>query len=262
MSARLPVKMLIIDDEPIARRRLQRLLRAMDDVEVVGEAGDVASAVEAVGASRPDIMLLDVQMPGGDGFDVIEKLGEQSPMTIFVTAFDHHALRAFEVAAADYLTKPVDPVRLGVAIQRARRLIEGQGREEKVEELLVMVDALRQSLRQVQSPSQSFWVKSRGIQVRIGVESIDYIKAERDYVQVFANGQAYLVSENITSIGARLAPHGFLRIHRSILVRLGGIASAHQSRYGKWFLCLECGDELSVGRSYVAAVRAVLALPR
>lgn len=252
------MRVLIVDDEPIARRRLQRLLGAMDDVDVVGEAGDVPSAVMTATACQPDVMLLDVQLPGGDGFDVIEKLGEQCPMTIFVTAFDHHALRAFEVAAADYVTKPVDSVRLRVAIERTRQLIEDRGRKEQVEELRAMVDALRQSLRYTQNPSQSFWVKSRGIQVRIGIETIDYVKAERDYVQLFAKGKTFLVSENITSIGARLAPHGFERVHRSTLVRLRGIKSAHRSSYGRWVLRLECGDELSVGRTYIGAIRRFL----
>ncbi len=262
MIAHLPLTILIVDDEQIARRRLIRLLRTMNDMIVVGEAGDVDSAVAAVEALRPDILLLDVQIPGGDGFTVIERLGRESPPVVFVTAFDHHALRAFEMEAVDYVTKPVDPERLATAIHRARTAVIGQGRDEQLAELLTTVETLRRSLRQSQDQihAQSFWVKSRGAHQRIGIESIDYIQAERDYVRLFAGGQSHLVSDTISAMQARLAPMGFLRIHRSTLVRREAVVQMLQGRYGTLTLRLSDGAELRVGRTYVDGLRAALGL--
>jgi two-component system, LytTR family, response regulator len=247
------MRVLIVDDEPLARRRLHRLLRSAD-ITVIGEAYDVASAVAEVRQMRPDVMLLDVQMPGGDGFDVVETLADVCPATIFVTAFDHHALRAFDIAAVDYLTKPVDQSRLSIALDRARRFIEEKSREEHVAELLLTVDVLRQALRTVKNTSPSFWVKSKGISIRVGIETIDFIRAERDYVHLHANGQSYMVSENLSSISQRLDKHGFLRIHRGTIVRIDAVESVHKGRYGKMYLRTRAGADLSVGRSYMSTV--------
>ncbi|MBP1861990.1 LytR/AlgR family response regulator transcription factor [Rhizobium herbae] len=253
-----------MDDEQIARRRLLRLLRFIDDVIVVGEAGDVDAAVAAVQALRPDMLLLDVQIPGGDGFAVIERLGRESPLVVFVTAFDHHALRAFEMEAVDYVTKPVDPSRLARAIHRARTAVAGQGRDEQIADLLTTVDTLRRSLRQSQDyiHAQSFWVRSRGVHQRIGIESIDYIQAERDYVRLFVGGQSHLVSETISSMQDRLAPMGFLRVHRSTLVRSEAVVQILRGRYGAFTLRLRDGTALQVGRTYAQALQTVLGIPQ
>ncbi|NKN36056.1 response regulator transcription factor [Agrobacterium sp. a22-2] len=262
MTAQLTI--LVVDDEQIARRRLLRLLRTMDDVVVVGEASDVETAVTAAQTLRPDLMLLDVQMPGGDGFSVIDRLGALSPLVVFVTAFDHHALQAFEVQAVDYVTKPVDIARLEAAVRRARATVAGQGREELVADLLATVEALRRSLRQSQSADQgqprSFWVKNRGVHQRIGAESIDYIQAERDYVRLFAGGQSHLISESISAMESRLAPLGFLRIHRSTLVRRDTVVQMLQGRYGTMTLRLRDGTDLRVGRTYADDLRSALGL--
>lgn len=260
MTATPDLKILVVDDEQIARRRLVRLLRAIDGVEICGEALDVASAVEAAVRLEPDLVLLDVQMPGGNGFDVIEQLGSRSPPVIFVTAFDHHALRAFEIEAVDYVTKPVEPERLTTALRRARAAIAERSREERIGELLATVETLRRSLRENQSPSRFFWVKTRGTQQRIAVETIDYVEAERDYVRLHAGGQSHLVSENLSAVETRLTAHGFLRIHRSTLVRRDAVAQLVQGRYGAWSLRLQDGTELRVGRTYGAAVRRALDL--
>lgn len=266
MTAQLTI--LVVDDEQIARRRLLRLLRSMDDVVVVGEASDVETAVTAAQTLRPDLMLLDIQMPGGDGFSVIDRLGSLSPLVVFVTAFDHHALQAFEVEAVDYVTKPVDIARLEAAIRRARAAVAGNGRDEQVADLLATVEALRRSLRQSQSQSlgqdqgqsRSFWVKNRGVHQRIGTESIDYIQAERDYVRLFAGGQSHLISESISAMESRLAPLGFLRIHRSTLVRRDTVVQMLQGRYGSMTLRLRDGTDLRVGRTYADGLRSALGL--
>ena len=264
MMTQQPLSILVVDDEQIARRRLLRLLRAMEDVVVVGEAGDVDSAVAAVRTLRPDMLLLDIQIPGGDGFAVIDRLGSESTLVVFVTAFDHHALRAFEMEAVDYVTKPVEFTRLATAIRRARAAVSVQGREEQIADLLATVDALRHSLRQSQSEShsRSFWIKNRGVHQRVAMESIDYIQAERDYVRLFAGGQSHLISESISVMESRLAPLGFLRIHRSTLVRHDTVAQMLQGRYGTFTLRLIDGTELRVGRTYIKGLRVALGLPK
>ncbi len=260
MNAPVPLSILVIDDEQIARRRLIRLLRTIEGVSIVGEAFDVPSALETAIELRPDLMLLDVQMPGGDGFDVIERLGQQSPPVVFVTAFDHHAIRAFDMEAIDYLTKPVDPHRLSIAIRRARAALAERSREEQIGELLATVETLRRSLRESQSPARFFWVKGRGTQQRIAIEAIDYVEAERDYIRLHASGQSHLVSENISAVAARLQPMGFIRIHRSTLVRRDAVRELVQGRYGSWSLRLVEGTELRIGRTYAGLVRRALEL--
>lgn len=264
MTAQPPLTILIVDDEQIARRRLLRLLRSIDDVIVVGEAGDVDSAVAAAQALRPDMMLLDIQIPGGDGFAVIDRLGHASPLVVFVTAFDHHALRAFEMEAIDYVTKPVDVTRLAMAIRRTRNAVSVQGRDEQIADLLATVATLRRSLRESQGESQSrsFWIKNRGVQQRLGIESIDYIQAERDYVRLFAGGQSHLILESISALENRLEPLGFVRIHRSTLVRYESVVQLLQGRYGVCSLRLHDGTELRVGRTYLAGLRTALDLRR
>lgn len=260
MNISFPLSVLVIDDEQIARRRLIRILRGIEGVEVVGEAVDVDSAVEAALRLRPDLLLIDVQMPGGDGFDVVAKLNSQSPPVVFVTAFDHHALRAFDIEAVDYVTKPVDSTRLSMALRRAREAIENRSREEQIGDLLATVETLRRSFRQNQMSAHFLWVKSRGSQHRLGVDMIDYVEAERDYVRLHAGGQSYLISENISSVQARLWPLGFLRIHRSTLVRREAVSQILHGRYGSWTLRLADGTELRVGRTYASAVRRALEL--
>lgn len=260
MTTNITLKVLVVDDEQIARRRIIRLLRALRDVEIIGEAVDVASAVAEAQRLEPDLMLLDIQMPGGDGFEVIDRLGSMSPAVVFITAFDQHALRAFETEAIDYVTKPVDPVRLAHAIERARMAILARSRQDQVAELLSTIANLRQSLGQSQALSRALWVKNRGIQHRIGIETIDYLQAERDYVRLFCGGQSHLVSDNLSTMEARLAPHGFIRIHRSSLVRRDAVSQILQDRHGSWSLRLMDGTDLKVGRTYAAGVKAALDL--
>lgn len=252
------MRVLIADDEPIARRRLARLLADLDDVTVLGEVGDCDQAVAAVRRLRPDLLLLDIQMPGGDGFSVIDRLGAQAPPVIFVTAFDHYSLRAFETSAIDYVTKPVEMPRLAAAIQRGRQAFDAREQGLRVAELQAMVAALRASLHDMHAPADDLWVKARDGHVRIAISGIDYLRAERDYVRICAGNQSYLIAETMTAMEARLAPMGFLRIHRGILVRRSAVRRIVRRRYGVWAVQLPDGNELGIGRSYAASVLRVL----
>lgn len=266
MSARLRV--LIVDDEPIAARRMQRLLRAEPRVEVVGVAQDCESAHAAVRALSPDVMLLDIEMPGGDGFALLDRLGPEAPVCIFVTAFDHHALRAFEREAVDYLTKPVAPARLSEALGRARARRAARESGEEIAELRAALASLRRALGPAAALAATapgaaaapaapvLWVTRRGQQIRLAPDSLDHLTAERDYTRLHQGDQSYLMTESLGALAERLEPLGFLRVHRSVVVRLGAIARIESARHGALRVVLSSGAVLPVGRSHVARLRA------
>lgn len=249
---------LIVDDEPLARRRLARLVAQLDDVTLAGEAHDVESAYAQVREQAPDIVLLDIQMPGASGFDLIERLGAAAPAVVFVTAFDHFALRAFDARAADYVTKPVDPGRLAAAIGRALAAARAKGREERIAELDETVATLRAALREQDGGSAGIWVKTRTGHVRIPAGDIVSIQAERDYSRIHVADRSYLLHESLRSLEQRVAPDDFIRIHRSTIVRRDRIAAIRTGPFGALIAALDDGSELRVGRTYAAQVRTML----
>ncbi|MFV0384776.1 LytR/AlgR family response regulator transcription factor [Paracoccus sp. (in: a-proteobacteria)] len=249
------LRALIADDEPIARRRLARLLGQATGVSVIGEAGDGDQTVRAVQSLRPDLLLLDVQMPGGDGFSVFDRLGKALPPVIFVTAFDHYARRAFDAAAIDYLTKPVEMPRLIAALSRARLWIGAGDREDRIAGLLATIAGLRASLRAGQAPARDLWIKGRSGHQRIAMDDIVYIKAERDYARIVVADTSHLVPETIQALAERLADSGFLRIHRSVLVRRDAVRGLGRRRYGALVAILADGTELPVSRSHATLVQ-------
>lgn len=256
---------LVVDDEPIARRRLIRLMRRIGGVVPVGEAGDVDQAVAEVARLRPDIVLLDILIPGGDGFAVLERLqsgypGTATPQAIFVTAFDQHALRAFDAAAVDYITKPVDPARLALALSRAAGAIAARAQAGQIDRLTASLARLRavQAIPADPSPNPApaIWVKDRHGLRRIGLRDISHIRAERDYARLHLhNGTDCLHGESMAALEARLAPHGFLRVHRSLLVQGAAVAAVQRQRGGGLVLVLTDQTRLTAGRSYHAAIR-------
>lgn len=254
------LRALIADDEPIARRRLARRLASAGGVELVGEAGDCAATIAAARALRPDLLLLDVQMPGGDGFAVIDTLGEATPAVIFVTAYDRYALRAFDVAAVDYLTKPVETPRLLAALARARLWIAAADRAERIAGLQARIAALRAAAAGDPAPARDLWVRGRAGHQRISLDSIDYIRAERDYARIVAGGRSHLIPETLTALSERLAESGFLRIHRSILVRRDAVRGLERGSHGALVARLAGGETLPVGRSHAMRVRRALGL--
>ncbi|AOZ69390.1 hypothetical protein LPB142_08755 [Rhodobacter xanthinilyticus] len=254
-----PLRVLIVDDEPIAARRMQRLLRAEPGVEVVGVAQDGAAALVAVRAQAPEVILLDIEMPGGDGFALLDRLGPEAPVCIFVTAFDHHALRAFEREAVDYLTKPVAPARLAEALGRARARRAARESGEEIAELRAALATLRRALAPAAAAPPAapmLWVTRRGQQIRLAPETLDHLTAERDYTRLHQGDQSYLMTESLGALAERLAPLGFLRVHRSVVVRLGAIARIESGRHGALRVVLSSGAALPVGRSHAARLRA------
>lgn len=253
------LRVLIVDDEPLARRRLDILLKAIPDVEVAGAAPDGAAARRMVGELRPDVMLLDIKMPGLNGFQLLDALpAGAAPIVIFVTAFDHYAIEAFRRAAFDYLLKPVEPERLSAAIARAREALTTRGATERVRELEEIIGNLRRGTAEAAPRfDREVWVQDRNDRLSLPVAAIDWVGAERDYVRIHAGGRSYLVRQALGGLEARLDPAVFQRIHRSSLVRLDRIVRL-RSGLGRSSVVLSTGVELAVSRRCVARLRGMI----
>jgi len=239
------VRTLIVDDEPLARRGVVLRLRKFRDIEVVGECGDGPSAVEKILELTPDVVFLDVQMPGMDGFEVLRALPRESmPAVIFLTAYEQHALRAFEVHALDYLLKPVNDERFGDAIRRARQIGDSGSRIRMAERILEMLD--RKSAKYV----TRFPVRI-GSRIQLVIaDDIEWIRAAGDYAELHTSGQCYLVRETMNSLEEKLDPAQFLRIHRSRIVRAGCVRELRSIDNREYLLKLSDGSEHRSSRSY------------
>jgi two-component system, LytTR family, response regulator len=248
----MTIRALIIDDEPLARRRLRTLLTSEADIEVVGECDDGASAIVGTRRLMPDLLFLDIQMPGLDGFDVLEALGPAtSPAVIFVTAHDDYALRAFDVHAVDYLLKPFDRSRLRQALSRVRAMrvdVTEVGRR-----LLALVADVRAS-----RSLERLVVKSRGRVYFVRVEEIDWIQTAGHYLVLHVAGQEHLIRETFKTLEQRLDPDRFVRVHRSIIVNIDRIRQLAPTFHGEYELELRDGTRLASGRGYSERLQAIV----
>ncbi|HEY8615032.1 LytTR family DNA-binding domain-containing protein [Phenylobacterium sp.] len=253
-----PLRALIVDDEPLARRRLEILLRDTPDVEVAGMAADAGAASRMIADLAPDLVLLDIKMPGRSGFDVLDAAPrEDGPIVIFVTAFDRYALEAFDRAAFDYLLKPVEPERLAQAIGRARDALAARQAAERVRELEEIVENLRGGAPPA-APSyeRELWIQDRGDRISLPVAALDWVAAERDYVRLHAGPRSFLVRQPLGDLEARLDPRQFVRAHRSAVVRIDRIVRLRRAG-GRVVLVLSTGAEIPVSRRHLAGVKAV-----
>ncbi|HYH07609.1 MAG TPA: LytTR family DNA-binding domain-containing protein [Thermoanaerobaculia bacterium] len=226
------IRTLIVDDEPLARARVTMLLASHDDVEIIGEAGDGASARTAIANERPDLVLLDIQMPGGNGVKLAESLPEPRPVIVFLTAYDSHAVEAFDAAALDYVLKPIDPKRLALALDRVRRQL-AQGIQSAAE-----------------FPDRFLVRKSRGRRVVVRAADIEWIGAERNYVRLHTPAGSHLMRDAIGRLEEQLDPAQFARIHRSAIVSLEYVSELDTDADGSLYVTLRSGQRLSVGDSY------------
>lgn len=252
------LNILVVDDEPLARRRLIRMLTKIEWVDRIEEANNVIEAQLKIKRSCPDILLLDIQMPGGSGFDVLEQLPSDPPAIIFVTAFDQFALRAFEENAVDYLTKPIDAARFILAMNRARSAVNACIQSDRIAELQEMIVTLRGALRTQSRQTAEFWVKSLGEVIRVTQDNIIRFQAERDYVRIHVSGTSYLYQETLTSLEQRLDSDEFIRIHRSNVVKRTAIVKIKKTPFSELIVVLSDGSEVRVGRTYSKNMRVNL----
>jgi two-component system, LytTR family, response regulator len=249
------IRTLIVDDEPLARRRVRELLTKEADVEIVGEAPDGPSAVSLVRELTPDLLFLDIQMPELDGFGVLEEIGSRSvPALVFVTAYDRFALRAFEAHALDYLLKPYDDQRFASTLQRVRDQLRHRGADElegRVRDLLADVRGRASHLERlaVQSGSRT---------VLLPVDEIDWLEAEGKYVRLHVREHAFLIRDTLTRLESALDSARFLRIHRSIIVNADRIHEVEAFFRGKYILFLRNGTQLESGRAYRSVIQRLL----
>lgn len=249
MSPRLQV--LVVDDEAPARRLARSLLGEMDEVEVIGDAASGQAAVDAIRRLRPDIVLLDVQMPGLDGFGVVAAVGVPNmPAVVFVTAYERHALKAFEVHAVDYLLKPFDNGRFRTAMERAIVRV----RSGRSSELSGRLETLLNRLARDRSPDR-ITLKVDGKHVLIDAGTIDYLEVSDKVVIVQTAEQVYRVRETLNSIERRLPREQFVRIHRSVIVNIKHVKEIQPWFQGDYVLILKNGKRLMSGRAYRDVVR-------
>jgi two-component system LytT family response regulator len=243
------MRVLIVDDEPLARRGVRARLAAIQEVEIAGECASGRDAIAAIERDQPDVVMLDVQMPEVDGFGVIDAVGpDRMPLTIFVTAFDAHAIRAFDANALDYLLKPIDDERFRVAIERARtRLAEsGAGRARRLEGALSAAPDRRLVLRD----------GSRVLLVDPG--DVDWLGADGDYVRVHVQGRSHLLRHTMAAMEARLDATRFARVHRSAIVNLSRVSEIRRRGDRDYQLVLTDGTKLKLGRTYRSRIEAHL----
>lgn len=240
------LRTLIVDDEPLAVERMQILCASIPEVQLIGTASDGDAALRLIEALTPDLVLLDIAMPQRDGLSVAAALAAAAhrPAVIFCTAFEQHAVAAFDVAAVDYVLKPVGAERLALAIARA-------------------VDRASQARHEPRAASsrwiEEFWVPHRSEMIRIGAGEVERIDAERDYMRLSVGGRGYLVHQTIGELERRLDPDRFVRLHRSTIVRKDRIAKLRHDGLGVWHAELIDGAAVRIGRTYQAAAKSIMA---
>jgi two-component system, LytTR family, response regulator len=231
-------KVLIVDDEPAARRGVRQLLAAFPEFAVAGECRNGAEALAALDASAPDVIFLDIQMPGMDGFDVIRRrTTERMPEVVFLTAFDQFAVRAFEAEALDYLVKPVSEARFAATMKRLMKRLRSTATATRDDNIVVTT--------------------SRGATV-LNVGEIDWIEAAGNYAQLWVGSRSYFLRESLQLLEERVRKHGFIRAHRRALIRLDGVRELNRDRAGSLVAVLGCGARIPVSRRRSAAFAAAV----
>ena len=260
------IRTLLVDDEPLARRGLELRLQRHADVEIVGEAGNGREAFRQISSLRPDLMFLDVQMPGVDGFGLLRAVpATMMPLTVFVTAYDQYALAAFAASALDYLLKPVDDARLDEAVERARAHIASRSASDNCEQLLKLLATLSDKPdlrlddilgpRPARQPGEKLAIKDGQRLIRVDLDAIQWIDAAGDYMCVHTSAETHVLRGTMSELEQRLDPHRFQRVHRSTIVNLTRVKELRPHQNGEYFLVLDSGHELKLSRTYKDKVR-------
>jgi DNA-binding LytR/AlgR family response regulator len=256
------LRVVIVEDEAPAVRRLQLALMDVPAMEVVGVANDGPSGLELVRRTRPDVVLTDIKMPGMSGLELAQVLSDDfAPAVIFVTAYREFAVEAFELAAVDFLTKPVHFPRVQAALERARARLEETTAHQRAADLQALLRSLREEDPDGADPiarGGALWISEGRRRVRIEARSVEWLEAERDYVRLHSGTNSYLMRGTLQALADRLAPEVFWRVHRSAMVNLKAVAALTPRAWGLSAVKLASGVEIPVGRSYLAATKARL----
>jgi two-component system, LytTR family, response regulator len=250
------ISVLIVDDEPLAREKIRRMLEDDPEMEVIGECANGREAVAAVQSLLPDLLILDVEMPLFDGFAVLDALkSSHLPLVIFVTAFDHYALDAFKVHALDYLLKPFDRERFAAAIEHAKAHLR-QARKDQLDQGLL--DLLKQIGAGTEKHLERFLIKTDGRVFFIPTADVNWIEAEGNYVNIHTTSKSYMLRESISGLEAQLDPKEFVRIHRSTIVKLSLVKELQSWSHGEYRVIMHDGTQLMLSRNYRDRLQHIL----
>lgn len=241
------IRTLIIDDEPLARERLRSLLKSDPEIEVIGECANGQQAIESIRSESPDLVFLDIQMPEGNGFEVLEHLDlERMPIVVFVTAYDQYAVRAFEVHALDYLLKPYDQARFEKTLGRAKAEIALRKTSQASQKLLSLLEGMESKKAQV----DRLLIRSAGKVFFLRVDEIDWVESSGNYVKLHVGNDAHLLRETMNEMERKLNKEKFIRIHRSTIVNLDRIKEIQPWFNGEYVVILQNDSKLTASRGY------------
>jgi two-component system LytT family response regulator len=258
MSGSACIRALIVDDESLARERIRDMLTSAAQVEIIAECANGQDAIEAIQSLSPDLVFLDVEMPGIDGFGVLEALSPgQIPTIVFVTAYDQYAVRAFEVYALDYLLKPFDQERFEKALDRAKSQISSERSEDLNQRILNALEEIK--TRPVHL--ERLVIKMNGHVFFIKAEEIDWLEAEGNYVRLHAGKESYLLRDTISALESQLDPKKFIRVHRSAIVNIDRITELQPWFHGEYRIILREGVQLTLSRTYREKLHDLLGRP-
>lgn len=261
----MSIRALIVDDEPLARTGVRQLLDSVEEVRIVGEAGDGPEAVRLIEDEAPDLVFLDVQMPEMSGLEVVREVGvDRMPLTIFVTAYDEYALEAFDAHALDYLLKPIDEERFAEAIDRARTQLQRAEAEDLSDRLRAVLDRYAteedeaEDTSDEEEPLERFTVRSRKRIYFVEADEVQWLESEGDYVALCDGEEKHLIRATMKELTERLDAERFLRVHRSYIVNTNYVTELRPLDHGTYRLIMECGTPLKTSRGYRENVEALI----
>jgi two-component system LytT family response regulator len=244
------LRTVIADDKPLARERLKLLLSEDDAIDLVAECRNGKETITSLKADKIDLMFLDIQMPAGGGFEVIDAVGvHHIPPTVFVTAYHEFAIKAFSVHAIDYLTKPIQPERFRETLRRAKARIAGDAALQTQEQLMAALDALRNGTRNGKAYQERFLIRDGNKETLINVGDVEWIEASDYYSCVHVGGRNYLLRESIKELSSKLDPAEFVRIHRSVIARIDQVREIHRDGRTEYFVVLTGGQRLRMSKT-------------
>ena len=258
MAESVRIRALVVDDEELARERVRDMLHGDPEIELIGECANGREAIEALKKKSPDLVFLDVQMPGKNGLDILNSLApERMPAVIFVTAYDQYAVRAFEVHAVDYLLKPFDQARFQKALERAKTHILSDQRGQIGQRIMSALERIKTKPEYL----ERLVVKTNGRVFFVKTSEIDWLEAEGNYVRLHSGKESYLLRETITSLESQLDPKVFMRVHRSAIVNINQIQELQPWFHGEYRVMLNGGIQLTLTRSYKDRLHDLLGKP-